>query len=94
MKDTRTKIQELEEQMDKIGGELSAIAYAIQLVKEKHESAADMVRNVPNNIYIEDWKREEHYTAQKLEQLEAIYQEKGNEQAKICAKIDQLYNNF
>lgn len=94
MKDTRAKIQELEEQMDKMGAELGALAYAIQLVEEKHKSAADMVANVPQNIYIEEWKSEERYTAQKLEQLKAIYNEKGKEQAKICAKIDALYNNF
>ena len=94
MKDTRTKIQELEEQMDKMGAELGALAYAIQLVEEKHKSAADMVANVPTNIYIEEWKSEERYTAQKLEQLKALYEEKGKDQAKICAKIDALCNNF
>ena len=89
MKDTRTKIQELEEQMDKMGAGLGALAYAIQLVEEKHKSAADMVQNVPQNIYIEDWKRELNHNADKLRHLERIKAELSTKLRHICKEWDK-----
>jgi len=87
-------LKRLEAKMDELSAELGAVAYALQLVSEKHDSAADMVQNVPQNIYIEEWKAEERHTAQKLKQLKALYDKLGAEQSKVCAQIDAYYMNY
>lgn len=67
--------------------EQSAIAYALYLLNQKHESALSMLKDCPQNIYIEEWKREEQIQAQRIATVQGL----SNKLAKEC---DKLFNEL
>lgn len=91
---TKEKALRLEAKANQVSAELSAIDYAIYLVDEKRKSAADMVQNVPQNIYIEDWKRELNHNADKLRHLERIKVELQIKLRHICKEWDKAENEL
>ena len=58
--------------------------------KEKHKAAADMVANVPTNIYIEDWKREAQKMARYVLRLQDTIRRLDEEQGAKCREYDKL----
>ena len=91
---TKEKALRLEARANETSAELSAIDYAIYLVDEKRKSAADMVQNVPQNIYIEDWKRELNHNADKLRHLERIKAELQIKLRHICKEWEKAENEL
>ena len=91
MKNELTKtIKNLEELIDEKNAQINAIQYALSLVEQKHKSACDMVENVPNNVYIEDWKREKDYTQKQAQELRAIWQSLSEDLDQLCNQLNRL----
>ena len=80
----------LETRAEKLGKQRTALNYALYLVQKRQEQAADMVANVPNNIYIEEWKQEAERMGQYVERLEELAQDLAKGQSIIFLEIDKL----
>lgn len=91
---TKEKASRLEARANEISAELSAIDYAIYLVDQKRKNAADMVQNVPQNIYIEDWKRELNHNADKLRHLERVKVELLTKLRHTCKEWEKAENEL
>lgn len=77
------------EKMTKMSQQIDALHYARYLISEKHNNALDMVQNVPQNIYIEDWKKEEKNLAKKCEYLSTLEDDLQHELEELCNAIEQ-----
>lgn len=80
------------EKMAKMSRELEALHYAKYLTSEKHANALDMVQNVPNNIYIEDWKKEEKDLAKKCDCLGQLENDLQGDLYALCDTIEKERN--
>ena len=80
------------QKMAKMNQELEALHYAKYLTTQKHANALDMVQNVPNNIYIEDWKKEEKNLAKKCEYLGELENDLQNDLYVLCDTIEKERN--
>lgn len=74
--------------MSKMSRELDALHYAKYLTSQKHASALDMVQNCPQNIYIEDWKKEEKNLAEKCEYLAELENDLQSDLFALCDAIE------
>jgi len=88
----KTTLKTQAEKMAKMSSELEALHYAKYLTSEKHKNALDMVQNVPNNIYIEDWKREEKALTKKCDFLDQLENDLQRELYKLCDTIEKERN--
>lgn len=87
-----TKLENLNKKADELAEQLKAIRYAIYLTDKQHKNCVDMVENVPNNIYHEQWKAEEQKTAKHLKVLYDIESQLSNQFDGLWAKIYELEN--
>ena len=85
--------KQINEQITTNQQEQSAIAYALYLVKGKRESALSMLKDCPQNIYIEEWKREEQSQAQRVKILEGLSDKLAKESDKLFDELRDLEKN-
>ena len=98
----KTTEQKQLEKINQLNEQKEALEYAIQLLEKKHAEALDIVQNVPTNIYIEDWKREEKKTRRQvaslivlksnlIEELTTLWNEWEKTHEQTRKEIDALY---
>ena len=98
----KTTEQKQLEKINQLNEQKEALEYAIQLVEKKHAEALDIVQNVPTNIYIEDWKREEKKTRRQvaslivlksnlIEELTTLWNEWEKTHEQTRKEIDTIY---
>lgn len=86
----KSTIQKTREKAERVYEQYDALKYGIMLTNQKHESAVSMIRDCPQNIYIDDWKREEKTLAKRLEKLESLAQDLADEQDRLFDLLEQL----
>ena len=84
------QLKEIENQLQTIGAKQEAIERAHYLVVKSLKNARDVVEKVPNNLYIEDWKREAEHLEKVKTNLDSIYTDLTNEQSRLCAKYEAI----
>lgn len=84
----KTNTQKTSETIKEKGKQRDALSYAIYLLQKKHSEAVSMVENVPNNIYIEEWKRQAETTGEQLESLEQLKSDLESQIDALCRKCD------
>ena len=82
------KLKNLDEQITEKSHNLEALSYAKYLTDEKLKNARNMVENVPQNIYIEEWKAEAQHLDKISQRLDKIYNEESEEQSRLCAEYE------
>lgn len=82
------KLKSLDEQITEKSHDLEALRYAKYLTDEKLKNARNVVENVPQNIYIEEWKAEAQHLDKISQRLDKIYNEVGEEQSRLCAEYE------
>lgn len=85
----KNTLETINEQMTINQQQQSAIQYALYLIEQKHESALNMIKNHPNNIYFEEWEEEERMQAKRLETLKGLSEKLAQELDNLCNKMEQ-----
>lgn len=82
-----------QQQANEKSEEINALNYALFLVGNKYKSASDMVKECPQNIYIEEWKKEEKSLSKKYELLNKLHARLSKELDTICDTLKDYESN-
>ena len=90
MTNKENKLNLLDNQINALSDEIEALRVARRYTEAEHINAVEMVENVPNNIYINEWKSEAEHLEKVLQRLDNLYKRLATEQSRLCAKFEAI----
>lgn len=88
----KTTLKNRIEEMHKKTKQTDAVRYVLRILESKHRDALDMVQNVPNNVYINEWKQEEKMLAEKVQTITELLDEMSIALYHLCDLISEERN--